>query len=256
MPESVGVLFFSVETEKNEGGWRFPYPLTPGTLQTPGALLQKRPVGLSCKTSPSLFFWISTMDIVRTGLQAATDNRVLPGIGQGNTLADKGSAENASSRIPASTRVTLSVEGQARLAAEQTLAANPQQNTAQAQEVVAANRGIVPPVTPTAAPATLVGAPSAAVGQGATQAATASVLTAVLEVGNTSAPTSATNASDAPTNTAQTPATPETSNVLRQEVERAAQQEDSRRNDTAASRQDVGPALTQGAGAIRNALAA
>ncbi|MDR2364996.1 MAG: hypothetical protein LBD68_03965 [Zoogloeaceae bacterium] len=184
------------------------------------------------------------MDIAHIGLQTPADNGLLPGAGQSNALADRGNpnAENASPLIPASTRVSISAEAQTRLAAEQGAAAGIQQNVAQNQETTTASLGVAPPVTPAA---TLADAPSTAASQGVAQA-TASVAPVAPEAGNGNAPALAVNA----------PETPETSNALRQEVERQTQQEDIRRDDTAASRQDAGPALTQGAGTTRSALAA
>ncbi|MDR0736688.1 MAG: hypothetical protein LBF51_07650 [Zoogloeaceae bacterium] len=194
-------------------------------------------------------------------LQTPASNGLLSSIGQGNALAEgKGNpprTEDASGQIPpASTRVNISIEGQTRLAAEQAIAANPL-TTPATPETVGANRGSgTPPVTPAIATATLASAPAAAIGQGATQAAAADPVTPVtLTTTATNAPAGATNASEA-ANVAY-PATPETgNNTLRQETERATQQEDSRQNDAAAARQDAGPVLTQSANTARNALSA
>ena len=162
---------------------------------------------------------------------------------------------------PASTRVTISEEGQARLSAEQ--AAGAQAATpAAAQE--AALTPAAQPVTQTAAAASVETGASAAVGavgQGATQAAASTPPTAppaaepatATNTANASAPAAA----GTPTTNNAQPATPETSTAVRQAVDDNAQQAQVRQSDAAAARQDASPVVAQaGANAARSALAA
>ncbi|MDR0672606.1 MAG: hypothetical protein LBF93_02845 [Zoogloeaceae bacterium] len=188
------------------------------------------------------------MDTI-TQLQTPMSSGLISSIGQGNAPIDGKNpprAENvAQVPLPVSTRVTLSVEGQNRLAAEQAVAANPFAGPTVREPANAQ------PVTPTIAAATLASAPSAAIGQGATQAAASPVTPTAA---TPSVPASAASATEA-VNAAQ-PAAPEPGNPIRQETERAANQEDNRENDAAAARQDAGPVLTQSANTTRNALSA
>ncbi|GHU11591.1 hypothetical protein FACS1894185_5070 [Betaproteobacteria bacterium] len=209
------------------------------------------------------------MDITSVGLQASPNivgnNASGAVVGIQQTNGANSAARNANvateNQPPASTRVTISAEGQARLAAEQASGAQatPPATPAPAQE--AALTPAAEPVTQTAAAAPVEAGASAAVGQGATQAAasipvaTATPIAAsATNAANANAPTPA--GAGAPTTNAQ-PATPETSAAVRQTVDGNAQQAEVRQNDAAAARQDASPVVAgTGANTARSALAA